>query len=171
MWSFLDALLCQSTPKSKCLTKSEKIYIGPGQQTTFGNCGECEELGNPRTPSKNGFCLRVEAVWTFLQISPSIAKIPNNLTQFGRPAPVFCSPGPDWAVFLKHWVAIGNGGPTQPTQTEPSRVRHSQSGQQKPLPAPKRQAFCQFNLVDVHIYIYIYIYIYMGIQASGFLGI
>jgi len=51
--SFLDALLSQSTPKvTPMVNKIGKAHIGPGQQTSFGKCWECEGILPSQHPAK-----------------------------------------------------------------------------------------------------------------------
>ena len=51
--SFLDALLSQSTPKViPMVNKIGKAHIGPGQQTSFGKCWECEGILPSQHPGK-----------------------------------------------------------------------------------------------------------------------
>ena len=127
---------CPKAPQKplQCLTKSEKCTSSHLRRQTSKNVRNVGEFWRPRTQTK----------WILLESGGNL-HIPANLPTSTKIPPQTDSIWTSWAVFLrswawragllKHWVDIGNGGPAQ---SEPSRVRSSQSGQQKLVKSQKR---------------------------------
>ena len=93
--SFLGALLSQSASKDgPRFDKIGKVVHPSWSADKFWKMLGMSRNSGTSEHKKYGFCSRVEAICTFLQISRSVAKYLHKLTAFGGPGLCFCDFGP-----------------------------------------------------------------------------